>query len=99
MMCSQKGANHDYPLKQSSKQLKDIDADITPNQWNKAADPCGCIREKLEEAHEEGPVGGPAVSTSLDPQDLSDTGPQPGSITPGDRRPPTHIQQRTARSL
>jgi len=47
-----------------------------PNQCNKAADTCGWIREKLEEAEEEGdPVGGPAVSISLDPPDLSDTGP------------------------
>jgi hypothetical protein len=54
----------------------------------------------LEEAVEEGdPVGGgPAVSTNLDPQDLSDTGPPTRQHTPADMRPPTHIQQRTARS-
>jgi len=43
-----------------------------PKQWTEAADPCDCIREKLEEAEEEGdPVGGPAVS---------DMDHQPGSI-------------------
>jgi hypothetical protein len=40
------------------------------------ADPCGWIREKLEEAEEESnPVGGPEVSIDLDPWDLSDMGP------------------------
>jgi hypothetical protein len=38
------------------------------NQLTEAADPCGWIRERLEEAEEEGnPVGGPAVSINLDP--------------------------------
>jgi hypothetical protein len=42
---------------------------------DRACDPCGSIREKLEEAEEEDdPVGGPAVSINLDPQDLSDIG-------------------------
>jgi len=42
-----------------------------PNQWTDPADPCGWIREKLEEAEEEGnPVGGPAVSINLDPESL-----------------------------
>jgi hypothetical protein len=32
-------------------------------------DPCGWIKEKLEEAEEEGnPIGRPAVSTNLDPE-------------------------------
>jgi hypothetical protein len=31
---------------------------FAPNQWTEAANPCGLIREKLEEAEEEGnPVG------------------------------------------
>jgi hypothetical protein len=39
---------------------------FTPNQWTEAADPCGWIREKLEEAEEKNdPVGGPAVSINL----------------------------------
>jgi hypothetical protein len=38
-----------------------------------AADPCGWIREKLEETEEGDPVGGPAVSINPDPQGLSDT--------------------------
>ena len=47
---------------------------FTPNQWTETADPCSWIREKLEEAEEEGsPVGRPAVSTNLYPQDLSVT--------------------------
>jgi hypothetical protein len=50
-----------------------------PNQWTEAADPCGCITKRQEEAKKEGNhVGGPAVSINLDPQDLSNT--EPGSI-------------------
>jgi hypothetical protein len=38
------------------------------NQWTEVAYPCGCIREMLEEAEEEGdPAGGPAVTINLDP--------------------------------
>jgi hypothetical protein len=49
---------------------------LTPNQWIEAGDSCGRIREKLEEAEEEGdPIGRPAVSTNLDSRDLSDTEP------------------------
>jgi hypothetical protein len=34
---------------------------------DRAADPCGLIRRKLEEGEEEGnPVAGPAVSINLD---------------------------------
>jgi hypothetical protein len=40
------------------------------NQWTEAADPCCRTMEKLEEAEEEGnPIGGPAVSINLDPQE------------------------------
>jgi hypothetical protein len=72
---------------------------FAPDQWTEADDPCGQIREKLEEAEEEGdPVGGLAVSINLDPRDLSDTGLPTGQHIPADMRPPTHIQQRTAGS-
>jgi hypothetical protein len=63
-----------------------------------AADPSGWIREKLGEAEEGDPVGGPAVSTNLDPRDLSDTEPPTRQHTPADMRSTTHIQQRTAGS-
>ena len=54
---------------------------FAPNQWTEAADPCGWIREKLEEAEEEGdPVGGPAVSINLDPEISQTLNHQPGSI-------------------
>jgi hypothetical protein len=36
--------------KHPKKQMKETDAEFTSNQW--AADPCGSIREKLEEAEE-----------------------------------------------
>jgi hypothetical protein len=63
------------------------------NQGTEAADPCGWIREKLEEAEEEGdPVGQPAVSINLLPWGLSDTEPPTGQHTPADKRPLTHIQ-------
>jgi hypothetical protein len=56
--------------------------------------------QKLKEAEEEegDPVGGPAVSINLDPRDLSNTGPPNIQHAPDDIRPPTHIQQNTARS-
>jgi hypothetical protein len=41
---------------------------LHPNQWTEAADPCGWIRGKLEEAEEDGNPVGPAVSINLDPQ-------------------------------
>jgi hypothetical protein len=59
------------PPERPNKQLKS--QIFTPKQWAKAADPCSWIREKLEEAEEEGdPVKGPAISTNKDFQDLSD---------------------------
>jgi len=59
----------------------------------------GWIRKNLGEAKEEGnPVGGPAVSTNLDPRYLSDTGSPTRQHIPAEMRPPTHIQQRTPRS-
>jgi hypothetical protein len=65
---------------------------FAPNQWTEATEPCGGIMGRLEEAEEEGkPVGGPGVSTNLDPQDLSDTGPPTRQYAPADMRPPTHI--------
>ena len=73
---------------------------FVPNQWTKAADTCGRIREKLEEAEEKGNlVGGSVVSINLDSRNLSNTGPSPRQHTPADMRPPTHIQQRTAGSV
>jgi hypothetical protein len=53
----------------------------TPNQSTEAADPCGWIREKLEETEEEGsPVGGPAVSINLYPEISQTLSHQPDSI-------------------
>ena len=49
---------------------------LVPNQWTETADPCGQIREKLEEADEEGdPVEGPEVSINLDLRRISETEP------------------------
>ena len=48
---------------------------------------------KLKEAEEkDDPVGGPAISINLDPQELSNTGPPTRQDTAADMRPPTHIQ-------
>jgi hypothetical protein len=70
---------------------------FTPNQWTEAGDPCSWIKEKLEEAEEEGnPIGRPAVSINLDPQDLSDIELPTRQHIPADVRLPTHKQQRTA---
>jgi hypothetical protein len=41
------------------------------------------------------PIGGPAVSTNLDPRILPDTEPPTRQHTPADIRPLIHIQQRT----
>ena len=72
---------------------------FTPKQWTEAADPCDWIREKLEEAEDDGaPIGRTAVSTSLDPMDLSGTEPTTRQHTLADMRLPTHIQQRTSGS-
>jgi hypothetical protein len=39
---------------------------FAPNQWTEAADPCGGLRKKLEEAEKESnPVGGSEVSINL----------------------------------
>jgi len=66
-----------------------------PNQWTEAAEPSGWIKEKLEEAEEEGnPVRGLAVSINLEPWDLLDTGSPTRQHTPAEMRPPTHIQER-----
>jgi hypothetical protein len=43
-------------------------------------------------------MGRPAVSTDLEPGDLSETEPPARRHTPADMRRPTHIQQRTAGS-
>jgi hypothetical protein len=60
---------------------------FVPNLWTETADPCGWIRDKMEEVEEEGdPVGGPAVSINLNPlppasPEISKTlDHQPGSI-------------------
>jgi hypothetical protein len=53
---------------------------FAPNQCTEAADPCGSIRERLEEAEEESdPVGGIAISTKLG-LEISQLDHQPGSI-------------------
>jgi hypothetical protein len=53
----------------------------------------------LEEPEEEDdPERGPVVSTNLDLQNLSNTGPPTRQLSPADMRLPTHIQQKTAQS-
>jgi hypothetical protein len=98
MECSQKGIYHDCPLKDPTISWKSQMQIFTPNQWTEAADPFGWIREKLEEAEESDSIGGPALSISLDPWDLSDTERSTRQHTQADMRPPTHIQQRSAGS-
>jgi hypothetical protein len=51
----------------------------------------------MEEVEEEGnPMERPAVSTNLDPRDLSNTEQPPRQHTLAGLRPLTHMQQRTA---
>jgi hypothetical protein len=87
------------PLERLNKQLKESDTDIYTQTMDRNCWLYDWIKKKIGEAEEENnPVGGPAVSTNLDPQDLSDTGPPTRQHTPADMRFPTHIQQRIARS-
>jgi hypothetical protein len=93
---SQKGTYHDCPLKDPTSSWKCQIQIFASNQRTEAADPCGWISGKLEEAEEEcDPVGKPAVSINLDFRDLSDTGTLTRQHIPADMRPPTEIQQRT----
>jgi hypothetical protein len=84
------------------KILKAVESQMqifAPNQWTEAADPCGWIRESLEEAEQKGKhLERPVVSINLDPQDLSNSWPPNRQHTPADMRPPTHIHQRIAGS-
>jgi hypothetical protein len=67
-----KETHHDF-RQRLNKKLKKVR--FAPNQWTASADPYDWIRWKLEEAEEEGdPVGGSAVSTNIEPWNLSDTG-------------------------
>jgi hypothetical protein len=52
------------PSERPNKQLKVSDV-FALNQWAEADDPCGWIREKLDEAEEEDTVGESALSTKL----------------------------------
>jgi hypothetical protein len=73
---------------------------LHPSNGQKLLTPVAELRKSWEEAEEEGnPVGGPAVSINLDPQDLLDTGSPTRQHTPADMRPPTIIQQRAAGSV
>jgi hypothetical protein len=57
------------------------------------------VRKQLDEAEKESyTIGRPAVSTTLDSQDRSDTEPPTRQHTPADMRPPTYVQQRPAGS-
>jgi len=67
---SQKGTYHECPPSSCKSQMQIC----APNQWTEAADPCGWVREQLEEAEEEGNrIRGPTVSINLDPWNLSAT--------------------------
>ena len=55
-------------------QLNESDTDTYTEPMVRSQDPCGWIREKLEETEkEDNLIWRPAVSTNLDLQDLSDT--------------------------
>jgi hypothetical protein len=49
-------------LERPNKQLKESDADTSTQPMDRSQDPCGWIRDKLEEPEEEGnPIGRLAV--------------------------------------
>ena len=85
------------PSERPNKQLKESDADIYTQPMDRSQGSLWLNRKMLKEAEEEGDsIGRPAVSTNLDPQDLSDTEPPTRQHTPADMRQSTHIQERTA---
>jgi hypothetical protein len=97
---SQKGTWHDHTPEDWTSSWKRQIQIFVPNQWTEPADPGWWIRERLKESELKGdPAGGPAFSINLDPWDLSNTGPPNRQHTPPDMRPPTHIQQSTAKSV
>jgi hypothetical protein len=76
----------------SSERLNKQTHILTPNHWTEVMDPCDWIRDRLEEAKEEGnPIGRPAISTNMDPWDLSDTEPPNMKHTWTGLRPPWYI--------
>ena len=54
MESSQKGTYHDHIQEDPRSSWKSQMQIFAPNQWTEAADPPGWIRERLEEAEEEG---------------------------------------------
>jgi hypothetical protein len=77
------------PSERPNNQLRESDEDIYTKTMCRSWWPCGWIRKKLKEAEEKGdPVGGPAVSINLEPQDFSDTGPPTRQHIPANMRPP-----------
>ena len=98
MECAQKGAYHYCHPKDPTSTWKSQMLIFIFNQWTEAGNPCGWIWENLGDEEMYDPLGGPAVSINLNLWDLSDTGPPTMQHTLAYMRPPTHIQQRTARS-
>jgi hypothetical protein len=80
------------PSERCNKQLKDSDADFCTQPMDRS---CWQARRSWGVGD---PVGGPAVPINLDSRDLSNNGPPTRQHMPADRRPPTHIEQSTARS-
>jgi hypothetical protein len=67
--------------KRPNKQLKESDVDIYTQPMDPCVEPCGWIRENLEEGKEEGnPIGRLAVSTNMVPGFSQTLSHQPGHI-------------------
>jgi hypothetical protein len=76
MECSQKGTFYERTPEDPTSSWRSQMQIIAPDQWTEAADSCGWIRKRLEEAEEESnSVGGQTVSFNLYPRDLLNTGP------------------------
>jgi hypothetical protein len=88
------------PSERPSKKLTESDADTCTQTMDRSSWSLLLRYGRPKEAEEkDNPVGGPAVSTNLNPWNLSNTGPPNRQDTPADMRPPTHLQQRTFRSV
>jgi hypothetical protein len=74
MVCLQTGAWHGCPLRGPISSWLRQTQILTPNHWMEAGDPYSWIRGRIEEAEgERNPTGRPAVSTNLDPWELTET--------------------------
>ena len=81
---------------QTNRRLKQTQI-LTPNHFTEVGDPYGWIKGRMEDTEKEDyPIGRPAVSTTPDPWDVSETKSPTRQHTVAGQRSWTHIQQKIA---